>query len=221
MDEVLERARDLDPTVLYHAARLLPGAVWVGPLLVLIGAILLFGGAHPKLLRFTVGILGAWAGLLFTPAVVPGGVPGLPPAALPWAGACALGILGAVWPVAVAFVCCGLAGAHFTARLVPVEDPFLKAVPGAVFFGVLGAFLVKAVAKILSALAGTLMGLVGCVALLLHFGIGDFVRDWPVAPLFPAVVLFLAGAAWQLTRGEPQPQKKQRQKPALEPGGAA
>ncbi|WP_373044559.1 hypothetical protein [Vulgatibacter sp.] len=226
MGELIRRAWELDPAVLFDAGRSLPA--WLGWIVAIVGLCLAAFGAHHVLLRATASALSAAVGWVAADAVIDPANFGLSADLLGWAAALALGILGGVWPVAAGFAICGLAGGLVFSRWVPFEDPFLRAVPGAVACGVLGAVLVRAMAALASAFVGAALLATGLCSILLHGGHAEWLEPHPVVSLLPFSLVFVSGAAFQLTRPPAQRKEPRRERPApaegearLSGGGAA
>ncbi len=216
MGELLRRAGELDPTVLIDAGRGLPG--WLGWICIAVGLGFAAFGAHEALLRLTSAVLAACAGLFAATGFLDANALGLSPTLLSWGAAGALGILGGIWPIAAGVVIGGFAGGPFLARWMPFEDPFLRALPGAVICGALAGFFVRAAAALASAFAGGAAVAVGVAAVLLHGGQAAVVEPHPVIPLLPFSLVFVSGAAFQLTR---RPSPKPAPRKASPPGAEA
>lgn len=224
MPELLRRATELDPTVLADAARALP--VWAGWLLSALGIAVAFFGAHHTVLRGTVALLAGLVGWAAADAVVRPETLGITADVLSLGAGAALALLGGAWPVAAGFVIWGLAGAMGTARFFPFEEPFLRALPGAVIGGSLGGLFVRHAAGLASSLAGAAVAAVGIANVLLHQGQADWIDPHPVVTLLPFSLLFVSGAAVQLTRRpperrEPAPSPPREEHAHLSGGGAA
>ena len=221
MGGLMQRAWELDPTVLADAARTLPA--WLGWVLVLVGLACAGFGAWRGALRITVGSVAALVGWTSVGLVLDAARFGVTPVALSWAGATTLGILGAVWPIAAGFVIGGIAGGLFFQRWMPFEDTFLRSIPGAGACGALSGLCTRPVACLVSAFLGAVAVAVGCASMLLHGGYADWLDPHPVVTLLPFSLVFVSGAAFQLTRREPPQEKESPQvRPgALSGGGAA
>lgn len=221
MSGLLQRAWELDPTVLADAARALPS--WLGWILLAFGLAWAAFGAWKGALRITAGAVAALVGWTAVDAVLDPIALGLTPTTLSWAAATTLGILGAVWPIAAGFVIGAIAGGLFFQSWMPFEDAFLRTIPGAVACGAVSGLCTRPVACLVSAFLGAAAAAVGCASILLHGGQADWLDPHPVVTLLPFSLVFVCGAAFQLTRPEP-PREKEAPRPraaALSGGGAA
>jgi hypothetical protein len=219
---LLLRAWELDAAVRALAARAAPG--WLAWVLTATGLAYAFMGAHHAVLRWTVAALGGLVGFYAVDAVLNPAALGVSATVLSWGAACALGVLGGVWPIAAGFVVWGIAGALFFARWVPFDDAFLRLVPGAVICGALGGLFVRIVASLASSVVGAATAAVGIAGILLQSGQADWLDPHPVVTLLPFSLLFVSSAAFQLTRRPPPPREERERMPdvsALSSGGAA
>lgn len=208
MAELLRRAWALDPAVLADLGRVVPG--WLGWVLLAAGLGFALFGAHPALLRFTSAALAAAIGWFTAALVLDAQALGISAALLSWSAAAALGLLAAAWPVAAGCVIGGFAGGRFFAQWVPIDDPFLRALPGAIACGSLAGLFVRAAAALASAFVGAAAVAVGAGAVLVQTGRAGWLDRYPVVTLLPLSLVFVSCAAFQLTRRPPPRAAKPR-----------
>lgn len=194
----LNSVPDLDPEILLELARQVPA--WAGWGAVVLGIGCAFFGADRRLLRWTVGLLAGLAGWLGVRAILPAGTLGLSDPLLRWAAALALGSLGIAWPVAAAFTIGALVGGPLLAGWMPFDDPALRLLPGGAAVGILAALFLRVFASLATAGFGGALAAVGAAAILLGGGEARWLEGHPVAILLPFSLVFVSGAAFQLTR---------------------
>lgn len=209
---LIERLQDPDPALLVDAAQGLPLAAGIA--LVVVGLLFAAFGAHPKAIRATVGASAGVAGLFLGGLLDPALFFGLDPTILGWGAAAAMAILGVAWPLAAAFVCCGVAGSVLTRPYLPNSQSTLAALPGFVVGAALGAIFHRAAASLVSSFVGSVVATVGAVAIVKHTKYAAVLTDYPVAPLLPLALVFVTLAAFQLTRRKDKPSKGKKAKVA-------
>ncbi|HYD43431.1 MAG TPA: hypothetical protein VEB43_21545 [Anaeromyxobacter sp.] len=186
------------------AARLRGGGPFVGVLLVGCGAVLL---AAADRLRRPVALLGGAAVGALAAHAARGILPGaLSPAGWAWVAAILCGggaaLAPPAFPALAGALAGGLLGAHVPVAGKPALGAFIAAAVGAAFLSV-GA---RSVAAVLASVAGGLAVGVGLVVLAGGREIGVELATSPFVLLGIAVVLGIAGAAFQLAgeKGRPR-----------------
>jgi hypothetical protein len=125
---------------------------------------------------------------------------GLSPSALAVSSAAAAGALAALLPPIFPALAGALPGSLLADLLAPSDRRLEVLAVGAILGGVAGFLAARLVASMLASLVGALAVVVGATGALLPTTVGRALHDHPVAILGAAVILAVAGAAFQYPR---------------------
>jgi hypothetical protein len=186
---------------------------WTGALLVLAGAAALTLSARSRhglavLGGAALGALAALAARSWIAAHV-----GLSPGAAAAIGAAAGAAAGGAWPGAFPFAAGAVPGAILGAGVPLSGRAILGAAAGAAVGGVVGLAAGRATVTALASIAGGALVAVGGVALLGGRPIAAELAARPFALAAVAIVLGIAGAAYQISRGAGSPPRGQPPRP--------
>jgi hypothetical protein len=160
---------------------------------------LLFGARarRPVAALGAAGVAGAAATWLGAPL---GSALGLSPSTLAVSSAAAAGALAALLPPIFPALAGALPGALLADLFAPAERRLEVLAIGAVLGAVAGFLAARLIASMVASAAGALAVAVGTAGALRSTGVGRALHDHPVAVLAAAVILAVAGAAFQFPR---------------------
>ena len=125
---------------------------------------------------------------------------GLSPSVLAVSSAAAAGALAALWPPIFPALAGALPGALLANFLAPTDRRLEVLAIGAILGGVAGFLASRLVASMIASSVGAVAVAVGATGALLATTVGRALHDHPVAILAAAVILAVAGAAFQYPR---------------------
>jgi hypothetical protein len=216
VETILEKLRTWDLAGLVKLCDDRP--VWLGVALACGGAVLALSGSHRWLGRAVAGLLGALAGWIVVPwaeARLSLHVPGMP-----WSAVGVLAVLGVVAPSALFLIVAGVGCGLVMWKRWP-DRLWSVAVPTGVVAGLLFGWLHRAVVAVASAALGAALFAAGVSALVLNTTWGMKLTLYPVVPGLLAAVVFIAAAAYQLTRRPKAGRKRARKAAAPDVQAAA
>jgi hypothetical protein len=160
---------------------------------------LLFGARarRPVAALGAAGVAGAASTWLGAPL---GSALGLSPSTLAVSSAAAAGALAALLPPIFPALAGALPGALLADLFAPAERRLEVLAIGAVLGAVAGFLAARLIASMVASAAGALAVAVGAAGALRSTGVGRALHDHPVAVLAAAVILAVAGAAFQFPR---------------------
>ena len=183
----------------------------LAPLCLLIGFGLIFAGGG-RLFRISAGLLGAWVGFIWGPHIANTFGHFGPDSTLALTCAGGMGLLGAAFPPLMLFFACGVPVGLIIGTVAGAYDYPIGFLPGFLLAGLTGALFYRALACVVTALGGAwLFGLAFLALFHGGFGLGEVALHRPLALVFVALVVALAGATYQIAV-HPSPEELQRKR---------
>ena len=184
---------------------------WAGILLVLAGGFLVPFGGGAKTFRIVAAPLGAVIGFVLTPAALMGLGFNVSPTAASAFGALVLFLLGAALPAGVLFFAAGLPLGMLGGALVGRSDYWLGFLPLFLFVGAIAAVAQRWVGSAVAALVGSWLFVLGVLSTFHRLAVIPELAEHPYGVIAIAVLLAVAGAAYQIAvRPTPEQLEKER-----------